>query len=147
MLDTSYELVPLSFFPDMGGFWVMLQFQSKTALQHASDSSSIDERVAWIDVEGVPLKVWTRNTFAKISSKWGSLLYEEDEDAPYFHRKRLCIKTTSNENICESFKIVVKGKIFWIRVKEVSGWAPDFSDSPDDSSESDNEYVDDKSKD
>ncbi|GJV36928.1 nucleotide-binding alpha-beta plait domain-containing protein [Tanacetum coccineum] len=147
----------------MGGFWVMLQFQSKTALdnfnshvgvnswfssiQQASDSFSIDERVAWIDVEGVPLKVWSRNTFVKISSKWGSLLYEEDEDAPYFHRKRLCIKTTSNENIFESFKIVVKGKIFWIRVKEVSGWAPNFSDSQDDSSESDNEFVDDKSKD
>ncbi|GKA38867.1 RNA-directed DNA polymerase, eukaryota [Tanacetum coccineum] len=145
------------------GFWVMLQFQSKTALdnfnshvgvkswfssiQQASDSFSIDERVAWIDVEGVPLKVWSRNTFVKIFSKWGSLLYEEDEDASYFHKKRLCIKTTSNENIFESFKIVVKGKIFWIRVKEVSGWAPDFSDSQDDSSESDNKFVDDKSKD
>nr|GEV80642.1 bulb-type lectin domain-containing protein [Tanacetum cinerariifolium] len=110
-------------------------------------NNSIDERVAWIDVEGVPLKVWSRNTFAKISSKWGSLLYEEDEDVPYFHQKRLCIKTTSNENIFGSFKIVIKGKIFWIRVKEVSGWALDFSDSQDDSSESDNEFVDDKSKD
>nr|GEY33961.1 RNA-directed DNA polymerase, eukaryota, nucleotide-binding alpha-beta plait domain protein [Tanacetum cinerariifolium] len=73
------------------------------------DELIIDERVAWIDVEGVPLKVWSRNTFVKISSKWGSLLYEEDEDAPYFHRKRLY--------------------------------------SQDDSSESDNDFVDDNSKD
>ncbi|GJT68410.1 retrotransposon protein, putative, ty1-copia subclass [Tanacetum coccineum] len=141
----------------IGGFWVMIQFQSKAAqdnfnshvgvnswfssTQHASDSFSIDKRVAWIDIEGVPLKVWSRNTFAKISLKWGSLLYEEDEDAPYFHRKRLCIKTTTNENIFYSFKIVVKGKIFWIRVKEVSGWAPNFSDSQGDSFESDNESI------
>ncbi|GKD53595.1 RNA-directed DNA polymerase, eukaryota, partial [Tanacetum coccineum] len=118
-----------------------------SSIQHASDSFSIDEPVAWINVKGVPLKVWSRNTFVKISSKWGSLLYEEDEDAPYFHRKRLCIKTTSNENIFESFKIVVKGKIFWIRVKEVSGWALNFSDSQDDSSESDNEIINDNSKD
>ncbi|GKA08064.1 RNA-directed DNA polymerase, eukaryota, partial [Tanacetum coccineum] len=118
-----------------------------SSIQQASDSFSIDERVAWIDVEGIPLKDWSRNTFIKIYSKWCSLLYEEGEDAPYFHRKRLCIKTTSNENIFESFKIVVKGKIFWIHVKEVSGWAPDFSDSQDDSSESHNEFVDDKSKD
>ncbi|GJY69732.1 RNA-directed DNA polymerase, eukaryota [Tanacetum coccineum] len=147
----------------IGGFWVMIQFQSKAAqdnfnshvgvnswfstTQHASDSFSIDKRVAWIDIEGVPLKVWSRNTFAKISLKWGSLLYEEDEDAPYFHRKRLCIKTTTNENIFYSFKIVVKGKIFWIRVKEVSGWAPNFSDSQGDSFELDNESVYDKSKD
>ncbi|GJU77985.1 RNA-directed DNA polymerase, eukaryota [Tanacetum coccineum] len=40
-----------------------------------------------------------------------------------------------------------EGKIFWIRVKEVSGWAPDFSNSNDDSSELDNESIEDKSKD
>ncbi|GKB49446.1 RNA-directed DNA polymerase, eukaryota [Tanacetum coccineum] len=147
----------------MGEFWVMFQFHSKAAqdnfkshvginswlssIQQASYSFSINEMVAWIDIEGVPLSVWSRNTFARISSKWASLLYEEDEDARYFHRKRLCIKTTTNENIFDSFKIIVKGKIFWIRVKEVTGWAPDFSNSHDDSSESDDESVEAKSKD
>nr|GEW81690.1 RNA-directed DNA polymerase, eukaryota, reverse transcriptase zinc-binding domain protein [Tanacetum cinerariifolium] len=58
-----------------------------------SDSFNIDERVAWIDIEGVPLR----------------------------------------------------GKIYWIRVKEVSGWAPVFLDSHEDSSESDNESIEDKS--
>ncbi|GJU62693.1 hypothetical protein Tco_1244528 [Tanacetum coccineum] len=31
------------------------------------------------------------------------------------------------ENIFESFKIIIQGKVFWIRAKEVSGWAPDFT--------------------
>nr|GEX57913.1 RNA-directed DNA polymerase, eukaryota [Tanacetum cinerariifolium] len=59
---------------------------------------------------GLILRVfpWTRNTFAKISSKWGSLLFEEDEDALHFHRKRLCIKTTYNENNFDTFKIIIK---------------------------------------
>ncbi|GJT89969.1 RNA-directed DNA polymerase, eukaryota, partial [Tanacetum coccineum] len=39
------------------------------------------------------------------------------------------------------------GKIFWIRVKEVSGWAPDFSDSNDDLSDSDTESIEIKSND
>ncbi|GKD38704.1 RNA-directed DNA polymerase, eukaryota, partial [Tanacetum coccineum] len=38
-------------------------------------------------------------------------------------------------------------KIFWIRVKEVSGWAPDFSDSNDDLPDSDTESIEIKSKD
>ncbi|GJR80368.1 RNA-directed DNA polymerase, eukaryota [Tanacetum coccineum] len=38
-------------------------------------------------------------------------------------------------------------KIFWIRVKEVSGWAPDFSDSNDDLSDSDTESIEIKSND
>ncbi|GJV37319.1 nucleotide-binding alpha-beta plait domain-containing protein [Tanacetum coccineum] len=145
----------------MGGFWVMVHFLTKDVLdnfkshvgvnswfsliQIASDSFTIDERIAWIDIEGVPLRGWTRNTFAKIASKWGSFLYEEDEDAPHFHRKHLCIKTTFNENIFNNFKIIIKGKIFWLRVKEVSGWAPDFSNTTDDFSDYDKESTDDKS--
>nr|GEV66872.1 hypothetical protein [Tanacetum cinerariifolium] len=38
----------------------------------------------------------------------GSLLHEEEEDDSYFHRKRLCIKTSIRDNIFESFKKIVK---------------------------------------
>ncbi|GJR07482.1 hypothetical protein Tco_0790134 [Tanacetum coccineum] len=147
----------------MGGFWVMLHYLSKTArdnfkshvgvnswfsvIQPALDTFSIDERVAWIDIEGVPLKVWSHNTFAKICSKWGSLLHEEFVVDRFFHRKRLCIKTSVNANIFYSFKVTVKGQVFWIRVKEVSGWAPDFSEPNDESSDSDSESFDVKTKD
>ncbi|GJY30241.1 RNA-directed DNA polymerase, eukaryota [Tanacetum coccineum] len=141
----------------MGGFWVLLKFISKskkdkfmahvgvgswfTKLQHASNNFKIDERVTWIDIEGIPLCVWTHSTFDKISSKWGSLLHVKDDDASYFHRKRLCIKTTLEDNIFETFKIIVKGKIFWIRAKEVTGWTPDFNIGEDDLSDSDDESL------
>nr|GEU36253.1 nucleotide-binding alpha-beta plait domain-containing protein [Tanacetum cinerariifolium] len=70
----------------MGGFWVVLEFQSLSSkekftahvgvgywfdtLQQASNSFNLDGRVAWVDIEGVPLKVWTKNTFNRIISKW-----------------------------------------------------------------------------
>ncbi|GKD04379.1 RNA-directed DNA polymerase, eukaryota, reverse transcriptase zinc-binding domain protein [Tanacetum coccineum] len=79
-----------------------------SSLQQASDSFHADERVAWIDIEGVPLKAWTTNTFTKIITKWGDLLYEDDKEETCFHRKRVCIKTKMNGNIFESFKIIVK---------------------------------------
>ncbi|GJY80362.1 RNA-directed DNA polymerase, eukaryota, reverse transcriptase zinc-binding domain protein [Tanacetum coccineum] len=112
----------------MGGYWILLQFNTITTkdkfmahvgvnswfskLQHASHDFKIDERVTWIDLEGVPLCVWSHNTFVRISSKWGSLLHEEEDEETHFHRKRICIKTTLDENIFETFKIIVKGKIF-----------------------------------
>ncbi|GKA00652.1 hypothetical protein Tco_0673317, partial [Tanacetum coccineum] len=56
----------------MGGFWILIEFWSKSVLekfkshvgvgswfsvlQYASNSFMIDERVAWLDIEGVPLK-------------------------------------------------------------------------------------------
>ncbi|GKA42200.1 RNA-directed DNA polymerase, eukaryota [Tanacetum coccineum] len=89
----------------MGGFWVLVQLVSKiqkdkfmahvgvgswlSELQPAYGNFKIDERVVWIDVEGVPVCAWSQNTFARIASKWGSLLHDVDKEAPFFHRKRL----------------------------------------------------------
>nr|GEW36733.1 hypothetical protein [Tanacetum cinerariifolium] len=80
---------------NLGGFWVLIEFCTKellekfkshvgvgswfSSLEYASNSFVIDERVVWVDIEGVPIKIWTNNTFNKISSKWGELLFEEDK--------------------------------------------------------------------
>nr|GEZ69557.1 hypothetical protein [Tanacetum cinerariifolium] len=112
----------------MGGFWVLVQFVSNiqkekllahvgvgswfTKLQLAFGNFKLDERVVWIDIE-----------------------------APFFHRKQLCINTTLEDMIFESFKIIVKGKIFWIYAKEVTGWTLDFNKHGDDFTDSDNESL------
>ncbi|GJT56370.1 RNA-directed DNA polymerase, eukaryota [Tanacetum coccineum] len=49
----------------------------------------------------------------------------------YLHSRRVCIKTTLVENIYESFKVIIQGKTFWIRAKEVSSWMPDFEEDFD----------------
>ncbi|GJW85658.1 hypothetical protein Tco_0158803 [Tanacetum coccineum] len=73
-------------------------------LQQAYKSFHIDERVMWVDIEGIPLQAWTQNTFAKIAPKWG--------------------------------------KVHWIRVKETSGWVPEFMEEELASNESDDEMLD-----
>ncbi|GJY48884.1 RNA-directed DNA polymerase, eukaryota, reverse transcriptase zinc-binding domain protein [Tanacetum coccineum] len=140
----------------MGGFWVMIEFNTKVAkerfrsnvgiaswfaqLLQASNSFFFDERVTWVDIEGIPLKGWSKNTFSCITTKWGELLYYDEQEEGYLHSKRVCIKTKLVENIYESFKIIIQGKIFWVRAKEVSGWIPDFEeDDDDDDSKSDDE--------
>ncbi|GKA62840.1 hypothetical protein Tco_0762359 [Tanacetum coccineum] len=78
----------------MGDFWIMIKFQSNVSkenllshvgvgswfsnLQQASELFYVDERVAWIDIERVPMKVWKISTFTKIISKWGDFIYEEE---------------------------------------------------------------------
>nr|GEY69960.1 RNA-directed DNA polymerase, eukaryota [Tanacetum cinerariifolium] len=139
----------------LGGFWVLQQFSSKLSLENfkqhvsanswftkihqASNSFFVDERVVWIDIEGVPLCAWTQNTFARIASIWGSLLYEEDVKSPHFHHKRLCIKTSIQDTIFDSIKILVKGTSFLIWAKELTGWAPSYNDEGD--SDTDDESV------
>ncbi|GJT66464.1 RNA-directed DNA polymerase, eukaryota, reverse transcriptase zinc-binding domain protein [Tanacetum coccineum] len=121
----------------MGGYWVMIDFQTVDSkekfkatagtgswfseLQQASSSFHIDERVTWVDIEGIPLK-----------------------DETCYHSKRIYIKTKIVENIFESFKIIIKGKIFWVRAKEVSGWIPDFTDEEEEENDSDGDVKDDE---
>ncbi|GJY91550.1 RNA-directed DNA polymerase, eukaryota [Tanacetum coccineum] len=71
-----------------------------------------NERVVWVDIEGIPLHAWSRDTFTRIGNKWGETLNIEDTIDSSFGRKRLCISTKHPVSILESFKIIAKGKVF-----------------------------------
>ncbi|GKE00311.1 hypothetical protein Tco_1388294, partial [Tanacetum coccineum] len=72
------------------------------------------------------------NTFKRIATKWGDLIDTDDFDENCFHSKRLCLFTKSISNIYDNFKITFRGKVFWIRAKEVPGWIPDLVEDVDD---------------
>ncbi|GJZ43946.1 RNA-directed DNA polymerase, eukaryota, reverse transcriptase zinc-binding domain protein [Tanacetum coccineum] len=110
----------------LGGLWVMIVFKSVevkekfksnvgtgswfSQLIQTSNDFIVDGRVTWVEIEGIPLKVWTENTFKRIVSKWGSLLSVDTSDKDCFHSKRLS--------------------------KEVPSWYPDFDEQHDEDSES-----------
>nr|GFA99876.1 RNA-directed DNA polymerase, eukaryota [Tanacetum cinerariifolium] len=72
------------------------------------------------------MHAWSSNTFYKVGSMWGEVLELGDCKDECFARKRLCIKTNRDDNILEKFKIIVKGKSFVIRAKELFVWSPSF---------------------
>ncbi|GJV19274.1 RNA-directed DNA polymerase, eukaryota [Tanacetum coccineum] len=126
----------------LGGLWVMIEMESLNSkeklMQHAGVASwfnnlgnaQVDfvsrERIVWVDIEGVPIHVWSRATFNKIGSKWGEVMELEESKDDLFARKRICIKTKQENNILEKFKIIVKGKVFVIKAKELFMWSPTF---------------------
>ncbi|GJU62965.1 RNA-directed DNA polymerase, eukaryota [Tanacetum coccineum] len=153
----------------LGGLWVMIELPSietKTRfmkhvgvaswfsqLRTAQSDFVSKERIVWIDIEGVPLHAWSRPTFSKIGSRWGEVLELEDNKDDCFARKRICIKTKQEDNILENFKIIVRGKIFVVRAKELFVWSPSFKGvndaefvSDDDSVNGEEEKNDDMSK-
>nr|GEX67681.1 RNA-directed DNA polymerase, eukaryota, nucleotide-binding alpha-beta plait domain protein [Tanacetum cinerariifolium] len=58
----------------------------------------------------------------------GEMVELEDGYDDLFARKRICIKTSQTENILKSFKLIVKGKVFWARAKELFVWSPSFKE-------------------
>nr|GEW34834.1 RNA-directed DNA polymerase, eukaryota [Tanacetum cinerariifolium] len=118
----------------LGGLWVMIELESIKSkanfMKHVGVASWLirlcnaqsdfvsRERIVWVDIEGVPLHVWSHATFHKIGAKWG----EED-------------------NILERFKIIVHGKIFVVRAKELFVWTPIFNEVKDAMYCTDEEFV------
>ncbi|GJZ16049.1 nucleotide-binding alpha-beta plait domain-containing protein [Tanacetum coccineum] len=94
----------------------------------ATNEFEVDGRIAWVEVEGVPFKLWTNNTFTRIAEKWGKLLDVDDQDETCFHSKRLCVYLKAGNSIREDFKITHRGKMYWIRANETQGWVPEFTD-------------------
>ncbi|PWA92147.1 hypothetical protein CTI12_AA082720 [Artemisia annua] len=139
----------------MGGYWIMIEFQSVetkqmfqsnvgigtwfSQLKQASTDFIVDGRVTWVEIEGIPLKIWSENTFHRIASIWGTLLHVEDQEDGCFNRKRICINTNVNSNIFESFKVIYQGKVSWVRAKEIPGWVPDFVEENDEESDIEDE--------
>nr|GEZ68228.1 RNA-directed DNA polymerase, eukaryota [Tanacetum cinerariifolium] len=126
----------------LGGLWVMIECDNvetkANMLQHTGVKSWFhvlqnavhdfvsDERIVWVDIEGIPLNVWSRETFTRIGKKWGEALDIEDNVDSSFGRKRLCIKTKLPLSILESFKVIFKGKVCMVRAKELFTWSPIF---------------------
>ncbi|GJW61151.1 RNA-directed DNA polymerase, eukaryota [Tanacetum coccineum] len=126
----------------LGGMWVMIECDNvetkANMIQHTGVKSWFhviqnvvhdfvsDERIVWVDIEGIPLNIWSRETFTRIGKKWGEALDIEDNVDSSFGRKRLCIKTNQPLSILESFKVVFKGKVYMVRAKELFTWSPIF---------------------
>nr|GEX20702.1 nucleotide-binding alpha-beta plait domain-containing protein [Tanacetum cinerariifolium] len=139
----------------MGGMWIMIGFKTKdtkakfqsclgatswfSQIIQASKEFVIDERITWVDIEGIPLKLWSKSTFNRIAAKWGKMLYLEKLDEGCLYSKRLCILTTGKSNILETFKIIHKRKRFSVRAKETTRWISDFDEQKEDNSESKDE--------
>nr|GEV11850.1 hypothetical protein [Tanacetum cinerariifolium] len=98
----------------LGGFWILLEFDSFESCEKFRTH------------EGTPLRAWSQSTFNNIASRWDKLVYMDDSNASNKYSMRLCVKTMSQHLTAESFKVILKGKVFVICAKEVTGWVPEF---------------------
>nr|GFB94178.1 RNA-directed DNA polymerase, eukaryota [Tanacetum cinerariifolium] len=139
LMKEGFLEVQLSY---LGGLWVMMDVKSekikRKMLQHTGVNSwfhdllaathdlVINERIVWVDIEGLSLNLWSSASFSEICQKWGNVMDIEESPGYFFARKRLCIMTSMADNILETFKVIFKGKVYSIRAKELFTWTPCF---------------------
>ncbi|CAI9266941.1 unnamed protein product [Lactuca saligna] len=68
-------------------------------VMHAIDHWVLDKRpwgrnfipldtIVWVDIEGIPLRAWSKTSFRKIFEKWGTIVQIDDELSEDIYKKR-----------------------------------------------------------
>ncbi|GJU19224.1 putative RNA-directed DNA polymerase, eukaryota, reverse transcriptase zinc-binding domain protein [Tanacetum coccineum] len=138
----------------LGGLWILFYFNSMevrdkflnnegisqwfASLKPWHDDFLVEERLVWLEIEGVPIRAWDNVTFKSICNKWGELLFSDDSDTCNRLSKRLCIKSTYSQLIFATTFVTLNKVTYAIRVRELCSWTPSFvredSDSDDENS-------------
>ncbi|PWA65865.1 hypothetical protein CTI12_AA333020 [Artemisia annua] len=146
----------------MGGLWLWVEFQTKDAClkfkEHAemewyftqihsiSDSFMVDERIIWLEIEGLPLCAWTTMAFKKVANAWGEPIFVDDDPTENMSIGRVCVKTKLKSTISEVCSVTIKNVSCTVRVKEFSSWVPSLESVDDsikdiESEDSDNDEI------
>ncbi|PWA72841.1 hypothetical protein CTI12_AA072720 [Artemisia annua] len=138
-------------FKYLGGLWVLFDFDSEEArnkfLSHKGiltwfsslipwyNEFVVDERLVWLEIEGVPVRAWDNLVFTKIFNRWGEIIFIDESDVCNRLSKRLCIKSTHMDLIFVSVMVTLNNVNYTIRVRELCSWTPTFASIDNDSDE------------
>ncbi|PWA93439.1 hypothetical protein CTI12_AA070330 [Artemisia annua] len=125
----------------VGGLWIWIEFnnplsnhlfkQNKemawyfTQVRSITKSFTVDEKLVWLEITGLPLHAWTTNAFKKIASVWGEPMFVDEDTNENMATGRVCIKTKVSGAISEVCSVVIKDITHQVHVKEFAGWSPD----------------------
>ncbi|GKE79347.1 reverse transcriptase domain, reverse transcriptase zinc-binding domain protein, partial [Tanacetum coccineum] len=138
-------------FKYLGGLWVLFDFESSESrdkfLNHKGiltwfytlkpwyNDFVVDERLVWLEIEGVPIRAWDNQVFNKICSRWGKVIFIDDTDVWNRLSKRLCIKSTHANLIFVSIMVTLNNVTYTTRVRELCSWTPTFASLENDGNE------------
>ncbi|GJY75260.1 RNA-directed DNA polymerase, eukaryota, nucleotide-binding alpha-beta plait domain protein [Tanacetum coccineum] len=93
---------------------------------------------------GFPLKVFLSKLglltlFVRLHLYGEYVEWEDDDLKSLGSCKHLCLKTNMKVIINERQKVIIQGKVYWIRVKELDAWFPNFQEDDQDDLSSDGE--------
>ncbi|KAI3707989.1 hypothetical protein L2E82_36972 [Cichorium intybus] len=132
----------------LGGRWIMLEFKNFNTcinfqknltcrewfseLTHWNRDFVCDERLGWLDIEGMPLRSWCKSNFEKVANRWGQVVYMDGNLGISLAVNRLCVETKLMGIIAEEMTVMIDNHVFVLRIREAVGLWPTFVKEEDD---------------
>nr|GEV03760.1 RNA-directed DNA polymerase, eukaryota [Tanacetum cinerariifolium] len=125
----------------VSGLWIWIQFPTSEAcvafqssesmkriyssIKKVSPSFKVDDRLVWIEINGLPLCAWGSNAFKKVVCLFGKFMFfKADQTAPMCSG-RVCISTKTHKFISEKVDVKIHGENFEVQVQELVTWSID----------------------
>ncbi|GKD38021.1 hypothetical protein Tco_1258228, partial [Tanacetum coccineum] len=96
--------------------------------KYVSPSFTVDERLIWIEIRGLPLCVWGSNAIKKVTSLFGKFKFFDSDSENTMSLGRACISTKRQSTISESVSVIIHGKSFDVHVHEIGAWSTIIND-------------------
>ncbi|GJS17265.1 hypothetical protein Tco_0411737 [Tanacetum coccineum] len=122
----------------IGGLWTWVQFENAEACMNFKANATLrqvfasiklilknfilDERVIWIEINGLPLCTWGSAALKKVASLVGKFMFFEVDQAQNMSIGRMCIATKHMQHIDEQVTVVINVEHFDIHISELATW-------------------------
>ncbi|KAL4557518.1 hypothetical protein LXL04_035699 [Taraxacum kok-saghyz] len=121
----------------LGGMWILIRPNSEGDYKKLNEDSSlrswfktlkqwdasfkVKERLTWLNIERIPINLWSPNTLIQIARRWEEVLQTDtcNLGGSMCHKSLVCIKSEIQDLIWSSERIIVDNEIHTIRIKEV----------------------------
>nr|GEY35947.1 RNA-directed DNA polymerase, eukaryota [Tanacetum cinerariifolium] len=122
----------------IGGLWTWIQFENAEACMEFKANATLrqvfasikpilknfimDERVIWIEVNGLPLCAWCSAVLKKVARLVRTFMFFEVDQAQNMSIGRMCIATKHMRHIDEQVTVVINGEHFDVHISELATW-------------------------
>ncbi|MED6200187.1 hypothetical protein PIB30_082633 [Stylosanthes scabra] len=134
---------------DVGPYWCLITFSSQEikeeSIKNELLTSTFDEirphweyfsnlsRRVWIELMGLPIGLWNKETFNRFANLWGKMVKMDDrtEESKSFTTARFIIDCFQWERVHEWISVKVDGRVFEVFAKEFGSEVYSVQSHPD----------------